>query len=647
MASLLSFLGWEWRAPVLLWFVWIPLIWWWVSKIVRQRQISQYADSHLWSWVKVDDNALESLLKQPGQFSKSSNRHFLKPFWFFLKNFLNPGFLMSIAWISLVIALAGPRTAIPAPTESSRSGVDILFALDLSKSMTVQDLPPNRFLTARSLIESIVNRLEQNDRLGLMVYAGKPHLVSPLTFDRKLFGHYLTLLRPGMLPTMGSQIKPALVFGVEHLQQTAGKAKVLVVFTDGEPQNFTRQPDPVGLEAIPQSDVKIILVGVGENGRSRIPDPSHQSGFLHVNGLLVTSRLEEAGLQALATQMGANYVKAEKDKAFLDKILSDVTVGAEERKLLSSDTIWKDHAKPFVWILLVAVLFTFYPFRFAHKSAISVWVMVLALPFFQPSSVWAETQVAKQQEAFQAYSAKDYDEAIQLYDVINSYDGWFGAGASAYKNQDMESAVQYFRQAALMGAGDWQRAQALFNLGNSYFQANLMPQAIEAYEQALVYEPDYENAKHNLELAKQRRQQEMRGQQQQQDQDGEGQGQGMQSRDDSGAYYGGQRPDQNQAGEGVSGDSPEGDKDGKDFVLPDEEDRAEFTLQANQPVQVNDTGNAILDQQAQIRRIEAFEQKMQQVDDNQSELLIRLFERAEGFQARQTQSHPLPGVKPW
>lgn len=643
MESLLSFLDWEWRASWVLWLLWLPLIWWVVSTIVRRRQTTQYAESHLWPWVKVEEAVP---LGRKNRKSNRPGRFLLARFLKLLKKPFQPNFLLGLAWMALVMALAGPRTSVPAPDESSRSGVDILFAMDLSRSMMVQDMPPNRFITARSLMESVANRLEPNDRLGFMGYAGRPHLISPLSFDRELFQHYLTLMRPGLLPTMGSQIKPALVFGVEHLQQTAGKSKILVVFTDGEPENFQRQEDPQGLKDLPNSGVKIILVGVGTGAAGRIPDSSHRSGYLHVNGLLVTSRLEEVRLRQLSTQLGATYLKASKDKVFLDALLTEVALQAEERSFAAAHSVWEDHAIPFIWVSLMALLMAFYPLRWSVKSAVPVLAIALSLTVLQPTEVWAESRVAKQKLAYQAYQSKDFDYSMQLYDELNDYQGWFGAGAAAYNYADLEAAVLYFRQAAYAGKTDWQRAQALFNLGNSYYQANLLPQAIEAYEQALIYQSDYEKAKHNLEVAKQRRQQEMRGQQQQ-DQDGEGQGEGTQSRDDSGAFYGGQTPNQEESGEGASGDSPEGEKQGKEFVLPDEEDRENFELNTAQGLQLNDTANAILQQQRRIQRIEAFEQEMQQVQDNQSELMIRLFERAEGFQARQDEAHPLPGVKPW
>ncbi|MDX1796671.1 MAG: tetratricopeptide repeat protein, partial [Hydrogenovibrio sp.] len=445
-------------------------------------------------------------------------------------------------------------------------------------------------------------------------------------------------------------------FGYQHLVQTAGKSRVLIVFTNGEPENYQAQPLPENLKKIAQSGTKVILVGVGETAASRVPDFNDRTGYLHANGILVTSRLEAVSMQKLAGQVGGQYLHASKDANFIQALLKAISLEAEKRHFQSSQPVWQDHAMPFIWTALVALLWAFFPIRgrLQRKSnlASAYWGVGLVLCFVAGGSALhsgeveaAEPNVSKHRQAYDAFASKNYDLSQQLYDEMNDYQGWFGAGDAAYRAEDYESAVLYFRQAALMGRNDRQRAESLYNLGNTYYQTNLLDQAIEAYEQALVYQPDYPKAKHNLELAKQRRAVERKGQQQR-DESGEGQGKGSQSRDADGSFYGGQKPNSD-PGEGVAGESPEGNKQAKDFVLPSDMEETDFRLKSMQRLQANDTASAILDQQQRIRRIEKFEQKMEQVDDNQSELLIRLFEREEGFQARQDESHDLPGVKPW
>ncbi len=644
---------WQWREADILWLMLAPLIWWLASFFRQRHQNAEYADVLLWPWVKKEVS-LPSLST-----STQANLGLVGTIWQGLqglvKMILGPGYLLSVAWIALVIALAGPRTSVPAPESSNRSGVDILIAMDTSQSMMVQDVTPNRFLLARSLIESFSNRLEANDRLGLMVYAAQPHLVLPLSFDRALFKHYLKLIRPDMLPTKGSLLKPALVFGVEHLRQTAGRSQVLIVFTNGEPKNFKAQGLPKGWDKVVKSDAKILLVGVGKTSPSRIPDASEPSGALHSFGLLVKSRLEEASLHTLANEIGGSYIKASRNSQFIERLIQDVALKAESRTFQSSSVIWQDHAMPFIWLALVTLLLAFYPLSLLRLKR-PVKTLQAVLPMTLVILAWqapvrhveaAEFSTGQENQAYQAFKQQEFNRAQQLYDGIETYSGWFGAGSSAYFSEDYEAAVQYFRQAALMGKNVQDRSNALFNLGNTYYRANLVPQAIEAYEQALHYLPNNANTLNNLAMAKQRYKLEKGKKKQKKEEDLKDKGAGSGSKGSDGAFYGGQKPSEKEPGKGIAGDAPDGNKDGKDFVLPSERDETDFTLKQAKPLVLKSTSSAILTQQRNLKRMEKFELDMQQIQDKQSELLIRLFEREEGFQAAQEKHYDVPGVKPW
>lgn len=660
--NLLSIVNWQWRDAQTLWFVLVPIVWWLVNRILRQRSVNNYADSHLLAWVKVENeitikNSVFQLKStQGGGLGHGFGGRFvaflghLSAFVASLMAFVfKPVLMLSVAWICVIIAMAGPRSSVPSPDEYTRAGVDVLVAVDLSLSMTAQDVRPNRYLFMRSLIESLSNRLQANDRLALLAYEAQPHLVSPLSFDRGLFQNYLGLLRPNMLPTQGSQIKPALVFGEEHLQQTAGNARVLIVFSDGEPKNFVEQEEPTGFADLMSSNTKIILVGVGENARVKIPDASHASGYLHHSGLLVTTRLEEPFLQSLAGRIKGVYLKSDTSQLFMNKLLNEVALDAEKRHFESTHTVWEDHAMPFIWIAFFSLLMAFYPIKWRTNNVTKtapILLLAVWLHFLPIDSLAGKAQIQLEQEAFSAYKNKNYDLSQQLYDGVEGYQGWFGAGAAAYKAEDYESSVAYFRQSVLVGVTIQQRSDALFNLGNSYYRANLLLQAISAYQQALKYLPANEKTKHNLALAQQRRQ--IEEGMQRKDEQGDGTGKGSQSRDDEGAFYGGQKPNSD-PGEGVAGDSPEGEKQGKDFVLPQLTNETDFSLQSSTRLTLNDTsmGNSILAKLHQEQRMEKFSQAMKGVQDNQAKLLMGIFEREEGFQSVQNEPHEVPGVKPW
>ncbi|PLA75295.1 hypothetical protein CYQ88_01640 [Hydrogenovibrio sp. SC-1] len=635
-----SVLAWQWRQPELLWLLLAPLFWGALVMLWRRRRTHQYAQSHLLPWVQISKLASQNALKitRPGRFWAS--------LW-------QPRLFLALAWIGLVIALAGPRTLVPSPEQTSRSGVDILVAIDASRSMMAQDVAPSRFLHAKALIESLVNRLEQNDRVGLMIYAGKPHLVSPLSYDRDLFQYYLNLVRPGMLPTLGSQTEAAIQFGFTHLQQTAGQTQILLLFSDGG--SLPDSIDGQSLTTVLSEPLigKVRLIGVGKTTPAVIPSQEHPTGALHRNGKKIMTQLQQATLEQLANRWQGQYFKASDSLSFLETLLADVSAQAQPRTELSTQPVWKDHSKPFIALAFFALLWAFYPIviwqRKNHSQLtllLLVGVFSLGLGTSEPAfAQWvAETVVEKEQQAYQALQAHHYDEAEQGYQKLPHFNGTMGAGAAAYRKKDYESSVVYFQQAAVEALSEQQRAYALLNLGNSFYQAGLFAQAIESYQQALLYDPNYLKAKHNLALAEKARQRESG--QQQNEETGEGQGRGESSRDNEGAFYGGQRPDP-EAGEGASGDAPEGDKDGKEFVLPEAPEQMDFTLNTAESLRLNSTANAILDQQQRRHRIEQFEKQLSAIQDNQRQLLKHLFEREEGFQATQTQAHPLPGVEPW
>jgi Ca-activated chloride channel family protein len=195
-------------------------------------------------------------------------------------------------------------------------------------------------------------------------------------------------------------------------------------------------------------------------------------------------------------------------------------------------------------------------------------VLLLLQSFPQPG--FAQTLAADERhsfknssEAYSAYSAGDYELSRSLYDQNANFSGWFGAGSAAYKLNEFESAIAYFRQAAWAAIDDQNRSKALFNLGNSYYQTNLMALSVESYQQALRYRKAYAKAEHNLSLALQRKIIEDRTKQQEKEKKSEDEDDSGAGRDNDGAFYGGQKPsasNDNEPGFGSDGDAPKGEK---------------------------------------------------------------------------------------
>lgn len=688
-----------WRAPNWLWALPLPIAWWALKQLGQKQHQQGYADSHLWPWVATENAIVTpqsepssarpdlslSILNWPGLLLK-----IIRSLMASLVAFVNsPSRLITLAWLCLIIALAGPRSLISAPDLQSREGVDILVSMDLSQSMKASDLYPNRFLFAKSLVESMTLKLQMGDRLALQGFAGQAHMVSPLSYDRDLFRHSLNLLEPGLLPIKGSWLELAVIGGLTHLSQIAGKARVMVLFTNGAPEFWqavelpksVQQSKFAKLQSLSDTGVKIILVGVGLPTATTLPDSEDRSGKLHVNGLLVQSRLEEGGLKKMAQRLQGVYLRADASQEFMTRLLKEVTLPAASRIQAQENQLWRDYAWPFMLLGLILLLIAFYLLGL-FKSSIGLLlqskankdkeingfmglsgalVLILLQSFPQPG--FAQTlaaderdSVKKSSEAYSAYMAEDYELSRSLYDQNANFSGWFGAGSAAYKLNEFESAIAYFRQAAWAAIDNESRSKALFNLGNSYYQTNLLALAVESYQQALRYRKDYAKAEHNLSLALQRKTIEDLAQQAK-DKNAEGEDDSGSGRDNDGAFYGGEKPsasNKNEPGFGSEGDSPQGNQSGDLARLPESADEINYRLSSGHDKMTMkgsngsaNRANIILNKQQQRKRAEQFEHELQLLEDDQKTLLKRMFEREAGFHAAQSEARPIPGVQPW
>ena len=679
----------HWRAPIWLWGLLLPFVMLIITRLrIRKSQIG-YADAHLWPWVQVEQaemsaqkTAIDSESSRPAGSYTPLVLSRLKNGLQCLKNSITPLRLLGFAWIMLMIAVSGPRGLQVSESETTRGGVDLLVVMDLSHSMTATDVYPSRFLQAKTLVESLKNSLQQDDRLGLMVFAGQPHLVSPLSFDRELFQHNLDLIEPNMLPTQGSWLELGLIDGVNHLAQTGGQAKVMLVLTNGAPAFWATPEIPSRLANMPyvkelsatHTGVKTVMVGIGKPTPSTLVDETHSSGKLHANGLLVQSRLEEINLKKWAQNLQGTYLRGSETAEFMQRLLAEVTLPAGERNEQNSQQRWVEFSQPFIVLSVIAMLLEFYPVTlFAGRSnrkvkevkstvlspsvlaGLLVLGALLISSLFSQSAFANDSNVGLEQRAFNAFQQQNYEQATELYDQLNTHSGWMGAGSSAYKAGDLETAVLYFRQAALSAPQDPARAQALFNLGNSYYFANLLPQAMESYQQALLYRADYPQAEHNLALAERRFKFEQANKKLQSNEE-EGEGAKGRGRGEDEAFYGGQKPiaGTTELGFGTD-DLEERERTDSQVILPLEGDSTDYQLQGSADTgmlelttQASDnTANAIINRAQQQRRAERFQQQLRQIDDKQKELLKRMFEREEGFQAAQEKPHEIPGVQPW
>ncbi len=180
---------------------------------------------------------------------------------------------LKLASLGLVIvALARPQLGHSSNTVKA-SGVDIMFALDVSGSMEAQDFklrgqPADRIDVVKSIVSKFIEA-RPNDRIGLLAFAGAPYLVSPLTLDHDWLLQNLGRVRVGAIED-ATAIGSAIAVGVNRLRDQPGKSKVLVLLTDGQ-NNAGRVTPQTAAEAAKALGVKVYTIGAGVRGQAPVP----------------------------------------------------------------------------------------------------------------------------------------------------------------------------------------------------------------------------------------------------------------------------------------------------------------------------------------------------------------------------------------
>jgi len=184
-----------------------------------------------------------------------------------------------------------------------RKGVDVVIALDVSKSMLATDVQPNRLTRAKQLILSLADKM-QNDRVAFILFAGRSYLQVPLTVDYNTLKMMVQNASPDMVPTQGTVIGDAIDMAMQSFSQTERKYKSLIIISDGEDHD-----EHAIQKAKEASEAGVIIhtVGIGSPQGTTLTDPDTKAMKLDDNGQPVISKLNEEELRTLASEGHGTY----------------------------------------------------------------------------------------------------------------------------------------------------------------------------------------------------------------------------------------------------------------------------------------------------------------------------------------------------
>lgn len=259
--------------------------------------------------------------------------------------------LMRLAVLALLIlALARPQQG-NTTTEIKASGIDILLAVDVSGSMEAMDFtlggkPANRLAVVKKVVDEFIDQ-RPSDRIGLLAFAGRPYLVSPLTLDHDWLRKRLESLSLNMVED-GTAIGSAIGSGINHLRDQKSKSRMLILLTDGM-NNAGSVPPLIAAEAAETLGIKVYTIGAGTRGEAPMPvtDPFGRRRLVRAK-----VDIDEDTLTKVAEKTGAVYFRAT-DTASLAKIYDEINTMETTTKTIKK---FEEYRELFPFLLGAALL---------------------------------------------------------------------------------------------------------------------------------------------------------------------------------------------------------------------------------------------------------------------------------------------------
>lgn len=226
--------------------------------------------------------------------------------------------VLSSAFFFLTIALVNPKIGTKLETVK-REGVDIVFAVDVSKSMLAEDIAPNRLEKSKQLVTQIINNLA-SDRIGIIAYAGKAFPQLPITTDYASAKMFLQNMNTEMLSSQGTAINEAINLARTYFDDEEQTNRVLIIISDGE--DHSQEAVPVAEEAN-EEGIKIFTIGVGSSKGG--PIPIKRNGIVlnykkDKEGETVITRLNEKTLKDIAEEANGAYIKGDNTNQVVEEI---------------------------------------------------------------------------------------------------------------------------------------------------------------------------------------------------------------------------------------------------------------------------------------------------------------------------------------
>jgi Ca-activated chloride channel family protein len=437
-----------------------------------------------------------------------------------------------LAAVCLILALARPQWGFDWQ-EMKQRGLDLVVAIDTSKSMLAEDIAPNRLARAKLAALELMQRA-RSDRLGLVAFAGSAFLQCPLTIDDAAFRQSVEALNVNIIPQGGTAIAEAIQTALTAFKE-GDNYKVLVLLTDGEdhdsgPLDAAEQAAKAGL--------RIFTIGIGTAEGKLVTITNAQGGSDYVRdeqGNVHNSRLNERLLQQIAGATEGGFYLPLRGASAIDTLYDQGL--AKLPKSEHQEKFVRRYHERYHWPLAVAIILLLVEFLFPERQR-EPRAKPAAAPPGQPALRAAATVLVllllpaallgSPASALREYKAGQYEQALKEYDQLLKRKGddprlHFNAGAAAYRNRQFEEAAKQFNATLaspdlkLQGLAYYNEGNALYHLGESNpdpkKRTESWEKALQDYQSTVKLNPQDADAQFNYDFVK-RKLEELKQQQQ-------------------------------------------------------------------------------------------------------------------------------------
>lgn len=226
--------------------------------------------------------------------------------------------ILLFALVCVIIALVNPKMGTKMETVK-RQGIDIVFAIDISKSMLAEDVAPNRLEKTKQLVSQIINQLG-NDRVGIVGYAGSAYPVLPMTTDYSIAKMYLQSMNTNMVSSQGTAFNDAIKLSVDYFD-IKDTSKLIILVSDGEDHGDGAEE---AIEMAREKGVRIVTIGVGTEKGGLIPLKDNRGNISSYkkdqNGENVITKLYTEVLQNIANKTKSKYIVGTSTKEVVEEV---------------------------------------------------------------------------------------------------------------------------------------------------------------------------------------------------------------------------------------------------------------------------------------------------------------------------------------